>query len=127
MNTQLLLFAYAFPPENVSGAARPFRFYRYLPEFGVSPRVITASPQSLQLPDVVFVRDESRDFPRQSWSWHLERVVRKFLLPGELGLTWSRKAAAQSRNLISLHGRTAVLSTSPPLSTHLAALQLKRK
>ena len=127
MNTQLLLFAYAFPPENVSGAARPFRFYRYLPEFGVSPRVITASPQSLQLPDVVFVRDEPRDFPRQNWSWHLERMVRKFLLPGELGLTWSRKAAAQSRNLISLHSRTAVLSTSPPLSTHLAALQLKRK
>jgi len=127
MNTTLVLVAYAFPPENVSGAARPSRFYRYLPEFGISPLVITASPQNCERPDIVFVRDVPRDFPRQNWSWHMERIMRKLLLPGELGLTWSRKAAAQGRNLVSLQNRTAVFSTSPPLSAHLAALQIKRK
>lgn len=127
MNTTLLLVAYAFPPENVTGANRPYRFYRYLPEFGISAHVITASPQDCKRPDVSFVRDEPRDFPRQGWSWHLERVVRRVLLPGEMGLTWSRKAAAQGRALAPFQGRTAVLSTSPPMSAHLAALQLKRK
>lgn len=127
MNTTLLLVAYAFPPENASGAARPYRFYRYLPEFGISPLVITASLQSCEQPDVVFVRDEPRDFPRLNWSWHVERIVRKLLLPGEPGLTWSRKAAAQGCNLIALQNRAAVFSTSPPLSGHLAALQIKRK
>jgi glycosyltransferase involved in cell wall biosynthesis len=127
MNTTLLLVAYAFPPENISGAARPYRFYRYLPESGISPVVITASPQNRQQPDIVFVRDVPRDFPRQTWSWHMERIVRKLLLPGAMGLTWSHKAAAQARSRVPTQGRTAVLSTSPPLSAHLAALKIKRK
>jgi len=127
MSKTLLLLAYYFPPENVSGAARPYRFYRYLPEFGVSPVVITASPQSDERPDIVFVRDVPRDFPRQTWSWHLERIARKLFFPGELGLTWSRKAATQSCRLIPASRRAVVLSTSPPFSTHLAALQIKRK
>lgn len=127
MNRTLILVAYAFPPENVSGAARPYRFYRYLPKFGISPLVITASAQNCERPGIVFVRDVPRDFPRQNWSWHMERIVRKLLLPGELGLTWSHKAAALVRNLIFLRDRTAVFSTSPPLGAHLAALQIKRK
>jgi glycosyltransferase involved in cell wall biosynthesis len=124
--TTLLLVAYAFPPENVSGAARPFRFYRYLPEFGVAPVVITASAQQRETPDIVFVRDVPRDFPRRGWAWHVERVVRRLLLPGELGLTWSRKAAARGCTFVPAHGRAAVFSTSPPLGAHLAALQIKR-
>jgi len=127
MNTTLLLVAYAFPPENVSGAARPFRFYRYLPEFGISPLVITASQQVHEKPDVVFVRDVPRELPRKSFSWHLERIVRKFLLPGQSGLSWSRDAAARGCKLIPGHHRAAVLSTSPPISVHLAALRIKRK
>jgi glycosyltransferase involved in cell wall biosynthesis len=125
--TTLLLVAYAFPPENVSGAARPHRFYRYLPEFGVSPVVITASAQSCQKPDIVFVRDVPRDLPRRSLSWQMERIVRRLLLPGESGLTWSRKAAARACRLVHSPGRTAVFSTSPPLGSHLAALQIKRR
>ena len=127
MNTTLLLVAYAFPPENVSGAARPFRFYRYLPEFGISPLVITASQQILEKPDVVFVCDVPRELPRKTVSWHVERIVRKFLLPGQSGLSWSRDAAAQGCKLIAGHHRAAVLSTSPPISVHLAALRMKKK
>src|SRR4051794_15550419 len=39
----VLLLAYHFPPDNASGSARPFRFYKYLPEYGYEPHVITAS------------------------------------------------------------------------------------
>jgi glycosyltransferase involved in cell wall biosynthesis len=127
MSTTLLLVAYAFPPENVAGAARPYRFYRYLPEFGISPLVITASAQSGEKPDVVYVRDMPRDFPRQGVSWHLERILRKLLLPGEPGLTWSRAAAARGCSLASSRRGVAVLSTSPPLGAHLAGLQIKRR
>ena len=35
-----LIVAYYFPPENTSGAARPARFFRYLPEFGFDPVVV---------------------------------------------------------------------------------------
>ena len=51
----VLLLAYHFPPDNASGSARPFRFYKYLPEYGYEPHVITASPQTgVQLPRVTF-------------------------------------------------------------------------
>jgi glycosyltransferase involved in cell wall biosynthesis len=53
--------------------------------------------------------------------------VRKVLLPGQLGLTWSRKAAAHGVNLASGKAPSVVLSTSPPISVHLAALQVKKK
>ena len=40
---RVLLFAFHFPPDNASGAARPNRFFKYLPEFGYQPEVITAA------------------------------------------------------------------------------------
>ena len=33
---KVLILSVAFPPENLPGAARPYRFYRYLPEYGYS-------------------------------------------------------------------------------------------
>ena len=116
-----MIVAYAFPPENVSGAARPYRFYRYLPEHGITPVIVTATPQPQDRPDIVFVRDDAGDATSQSWSWQLERVVRKTILPGEVGLTWSLKAATACAALVPPGGRTVILSTSPPFSSHLAA------
>ena len=127
MKSNLLILAHAFPPENISGAARPYRFYRYLPEYGVSPVVITASAQRDKQINVHFVRDVPRDYPRQTLTWHIERLVRKLLLPGALGLTWSRHAALRAQKLVPAPERTVVFSTSPPLSTHLAAAQIKKK
>jgi hypothetical protein len=127
MSTTLLLVAYAFPPENASGADRPYRFYRYLAEFGITPLVITASPQDREKPGISLIRDLARESPRRSWAWHMERIVRRLLLPGESGLTWSRKAADEGCALAHLRKCAAVFSTSPPLSSHLAALQIKRK
>ena len=127
MSTTALLLAYAFPPENISGAARPYRFYRSLPEHDVTPIVFTASAQTHESQDIYFIRDIPRDLPRQTLSWQVERVIRKLLLPGELGLTWSRRVAHECRDFVRKNNRCVVLSTSPPLSTHLAAYQVKRK
>jgi glycosyltransferase involved in cell wall biosynthesis len=43
--TPVLLTACRFPPENIVGSLRPGRFFRYLPEVGYEPYVLTASPQ----------------------------------------------------------------------------------
>jgi glycosyltransferase involved in cell wall biosynthesis len=127
VSQSLLILAYAFPPENISGADRPYRFYRYLKNYGIVPIVITASPQSFEKPDIAFVRDELRDFPRKNLAWHVERVLRKLFLPGELGLTWSLRAAKKANKIKNLSLKTIVFSTSPPISSHLAALQIKNK
>lgn len=128
MSSTLIIIAYAFPPENVSGAARPYRFYRYLPECGVSPVVVTASVQPEPREGVVVVPDDARELGRRSWSWQLERVIRKTLLPGEEGLTWSGKAAREARRIAAAcKGPVAILSTSPPFTTHVAALRARRR
>jgi len=40
---KVLMIAYAFPPQNASGIARPFYFAKYLRDFGYAPTVITRS------------------------------------------------------------------------------------
>jgi glycosyltransferase involved in cell wall biosynthesis len=37
----ILMIAYAFPPLNFSGTARPFGFAKYLPDFGYRPTILT--------------------------------------------------------------------------------------
>lgn len=75
----------------------------------------------------MFVRGGARDSPRQSWSWQLERFARKTILLGELGLTWSRKAATTCAALVPPDGRTVIPSTSPPSSSHFAARRVAEK
>jgi len=42
----VVIFAYSFAPENVIGAAWPFRFSKYLSRLGYTCRVFTASDQT---------------------------------------------------------------------------------
>lgn len=124
------MIAYHFPPENAIGAARPFRFYKYLQRFGWTPVVITASPQdpARKLENVHYVPDPFLAKHR-STAWHAERAIRRFLVPGQNGMAWSRRVArfCESQLNRNIEGRVALYSTFPPLGTHLAALQVVRR
>jgi glycosyltransferase involved in cell wall biosynthesis len=128
----IVMFAYFFPPENITGAARPHRFYRYFPAQGLTPVVITASEQRDAVAGVHYLRDDVRhavekNSGKRGIQGQIERALRRFLLPGEDGLAWSRKAARLAGGLIAPGERPVLYSTSPPLSVHLAALQFKRR
>jgi glycosyltransferase involved in cell wall biosynthesis len=56
-----------------------------------------------------------------------ERVIRRFLAPNDDGICWYPYAAAAARGWIEQDGASVVLSTSPAVSTHLAAMRLKRR
>jgi glycosyltransferase involved in cell wall biosynthesis len=125
----VLIFAYAFPPENTIGAARPFRFAKYLSRQGYNCRVFTASDQSGRNdPNTEYVPDPFVTHSRHHLSWQLERAIRKVFLPGELGIQWSYYASRAARAFIRAHPSTCVtlFSTFPPLGPHLAAWQLAR-
>jgi glycosyltransferase involved in cell wall biosynthesis len=49
------------------------------------------------------------------------------LAPHDDGITWFPYAAAAARRWIEQEGASVVLSTSPAVSTHLAAMRLKRR
>jgi glycosyltransferase involved in cell wall biosynthesis len=125
----VLIFAYHFPPENEIGAARPYRFSKYLSKLGYTCHVFTAAAQpGRDDPSVEYVPDPFVTRPRHSLSWQLERAVRKFFLPGDIGLHWSYHASRAARAYIRAHpdARVTIFSTFPPLGTHLAARQLAR-
>ena len=125
----VLMFAYHFPPENVVGAARPFRFYKYLPRNGFKCHVITPADMS-KLPEISAeqVPDPSRESPGEGLGWHVERLVRKALLPGAIGIQWSLDAYRAGKRFMERHRgeKTALFSTFPPLGAHLPAWRLSK-
>jgi glycosyltransferase involved in cell wall biosynthesis len=128
-NRIVVMFAYHFPPENAVGGARPYRFYKYLSRMGYRCHVITAADQTGR-PDLdsEYVPDPFIAQPRQGVGWQVERALRKFLLPGVVGIRWSRLAYRAARTFLrsNPNAEVTIFSTYPPLGTHLAAFQLAR-
>src|SRR5258708_26890825 len=123
----VLIFAYHFPPEHAIGGARPFRFAKYLSRLGYTCRVFTAADQAgREDPSTQCVPDPFVTRSGHSLSWQLERAVRKFFLPGEVGMHWSYLAAGAARACIQAHpgASVTIFSTFPPLGPHLAGWQL---
>jgi hypothetical protein len=126
----VLFFAYHFPPENVVGAARPFRFYKYLQRLGYRCHVITAADVK-QHPELSAeqVVDPFLENPGNGLGWQVERTVRKLLLPGAIGTQWAFHALQVGRRFLDSHrdDQVVLFSTFPPLGTHLAAWRLSRR
>ena len=122
----LVILAHAFPPSPLIGGARPFRFYKYLPESGYARQVITATEQNAAMPpDVQCVRDDTLD-SRTGFAFQFERAARKFLLPGEEGITWAHRATAAAWKIVQANAGipVTIFSTFPPLGAHIAAFEL---
>ncbi|MGE5648430.1 MAG: glycosyltransferase [Acidobacteriota bacterium] len=114
----VLLLAWNYPPDNAAASPRPFLFAKYLRRHGYACTVVTAAAQAAAGPaDVHCVPD------RIGFS---HKVVRKLLLPGAFGLGWVRPALATAKRLHAEKRFELILSTSPPVATHFAALALKR-
>ena len=112
----LLFIAYYFPPDNESGAERPARFAKYLVAEGVPVYVVSSRQygSNLPLPAVSTVAREASSL--------LQR-----LLPYNEQLPWLPQAQKAIRRLMRKHSVSAIFSTSPPTSAHLAALYVKRR
>ena len=48
MTHRVLFMTYVYPPLAMVGTFRSVRFVKYLPEFGWTPLVVTATPKSLE-------------------------------------------------------------------------------
>src|SRR5664279_2858046 len=126
----VLLFSYHFPPENSAGAARPFRFYKYLPAHGFNCHVITAADVSSRPDlDAEYVADPFERQPRRGAGSQSELLIRKFLLPGVVGAQWALHAYQAGLRFLREHpnDRVTPFSTFPPLGCHLAAWRLASK
>ncbi len=123
----VVILAYYFPPENAIGADRPFRFAKYLPRFGFVPRVIANNAEECrEMDSVTRVPRRERHKPGLALAAGAARAVQK-LLPYNEQLAWAPHAVAAGSRAIHKESAKLVLSTSPPLATHLAALRLKQR
>jgi hypothetical protein len=114
----VLFVAQAYPPENVIGALRPFRFAKYLPQFGYLPHIVTASAQAHGADkNIHYVPDRTR-----LWERALNRVMRF-----NESLSWATAAASASAEIIRVHDIRLIFSTAPPMAVHLAARRLHRQ
>lgn len=125
---KVLLLAYWYPPENTSGAARPSRFARYLPQCGFEPRVVAAPFESAGPADERVRRTPSTasGAPARLLSRAAD-VVQRYLLPYNDRLPWIPHAVETAEQWWRQEPFEAVFSTSPPLASQLAALELKRR
>ena len=124
----LLILAAAFPPENLSGSKRPFRFAKYLPPLGYEVQVVTACKDSGELGwNNVRIADPARASVavKRTSKW-LQRLQRH-LLPYNDQLPWIPHAIAAAEAIFHETPVGAVLSTSPPVGSHFAAAELKRR
>lgn len=123
----ILLIAYAFPPDPVTGAARPGRFAKYLSRLGHNVQVISAveEPAGSSVGNVHRLPGEPNHH-RGSLAWYAEKIGKMLLIPHDEGPRWVFRAAAKGAELFA--GRQPViLSSAPPLTTHLAAARLKSR
>ena len=149
----VLMLAYYFPPQNAIGAARPYRFVRYLRRLG-TPVSVVCSP--LPKPGSRYEERPSTPAPHAghdggqggpvSDGFQAVRVpggfpargrrrlaaisralqaAQRVLLPYDDRLAWLPYACAAAASEV-LPG-TVLVSTHPPVVTHLAALALKRR
>ncbi len=125
---KLLIIAQAFPPDNISGAARPGRFAKYLPAFGFTPIVVAAGTAKQSGGDVRVERVPYNKAGRKQRlaAWLLEGIQR-YLLPYNDHLPWAAHASEAAQSILKHVEIDCALSTSPPLATHITALWLKSR
>jgi len=128
MKGSLLLLAYYFPPANESGAHRPFRFARYLLRYGYQTHVVTASAQIPEAlwPNTVAASEDGELRGKARLRNGIYRLAQR-VLPYNDGLAWVSPAVEAAAEVIRSTAPRAVVSTSPPVACHLAALTLKRR
>jgi hypothetical protein len=123
----VLFFCYAYPPSTFPGAIRPSHFSKYLQRFGYNVKVITASEPEAGREEVIFVPDRYTVPNRSRISGLAEILLRRLFFPCDAGIRWSADAFRAAESLVRSHPNAVLFSTFPPLSTHLAALRIKRK
>ncbi|MBN2225027.1 MAG: glycosyltransferase family 4 protein [Deltaproteobacteria bacterium] len=134
--------AYNFPPMGGGGVQRSAKFVKYLPRFGWIPAVVAADDPSYWARDDTLIDDIAADTVVKRLSplrphalyYLLSRITSKaasgrimdsLFFPDDR-ILWALRAALAARAMIKKHAIRAVYTTSPPHSTHVSGLLLKR-
>jgi glycosyltransferase involved in cell wall biosynthesis len=142
---RVLLIAYYFPPLGGAGIARPFALWKHLSSNGYECHVLTVKPVAYRVWEPELLEGLPQDSIYRADSWDPQRLM--YLMgirtPSKKAHTlgtstskwfypdnkrgWIRPATAFGRTLLSNRKYDAIISTSPPMSSHCIALTLARE
>src|SRR5689334_12410124 len=142
------MLCYFFPPLGGGGVQRSAKFAKYLPSFGWRPLVIAAAPNKRnlieqgrdetlleELPQTIEV-ERCRSFElshlysgltkfrARKALFEVERLIPFLHMDYKLG--WAPAALRSARRMIARRAPNVVYTSSPPYSSHLVGLRLKR-
>jgi glycosyltransferase involved in cell wall biosynthesis len=141
---RLLMIAYFFPPLGGSGALRPVKLAKYLPDFGWEPIILTVkNPDWYYAYDRDLLRELPPDLPvlrtpmlRSAFVYRLlnpfrirsmDQALRRFLLQPDDQVGWIPFGYLSGLQTAERSAVKAIYSTSAPMSTHLIAYLLHKR
>lgn len=145
MKQRVLLIAYYFPPLGGAGVSRPMALFKHLPDFGIDVDVLTVKPVAYRTYEPELMADldvkkiyRSRSFDPQRIMYLMgmrkvkektigrgKKVSDRFFPDPKIG--WVKSAVKLGRILLENKQHTCIISTSPPMSTHLIAYKLSQE
>jgi glycosyltransferase involved in cell wall biosynthesis len=140
----VLLVSYYFPPLGMGGIGRPYALFRYLPDHGYDVTVLTVKNISYPEYDYSLLNESDEKSIVRTGSLDPSRIlhmigVRKMKSavsssPGTAVCNfpdskrgWVRFALAGAKRIMGNSDISAVITTSPPPSSHIVGLKLKEK
>jgi len=124
----ILFLAYYYPPENAIGGVRPARMVKYLGKLGHRISLVARDPE---VPNDGGVRTvPAMELHSATGGYQVAHACCRFLQrlnPQNDRLGWLAPALKVARQIMRTNRLDVVVSTYPPLVTHIAALILKKK
>lgn len=148
---KVLIITFHFPPSLAIGARRPFGIAKYLPKYGWEPIVLTPKipgdqPEGIRVittdcRDIIaslksrlmfntkkglhkqFALSVSNSHNRSTWK---RKVIGSLKEMVSIKMDWYKFALESGSKFLDTERIDAIISTSPPISTHLIAKRLKK-
>jgi len=145
MNRRVLLICYYFPPLGLGGVGRPLNLFKQLPQHGYDCDVLTVKavlyrayePELLTALDTSRIhRAGSRDPQRILYLLGFRKVKAETISKGraiterffpDSKVGWVNPAVRSGKKLCERNNYDVIVSTSPPMSSHLVALELSKQ
>ncbi|MEJ2333738.1 MAG: hypothetical protein P8Y08_13310, partial [Desulfobulbaceae bacterium] len=132
---KILFITYDFPPRGGAAVQRTLKFLKYLPRFNCQPTVLTLKTGNYMVMDKSLLDELSpkldvyrvRELPGRI----LDRVLNKFNIKfkpvfPDVACRWILPAVYTGVKLIRSNSFSAIYTTSPPHSVHLAGYLIKK-
>ncbi len=152
---KVLIIAYQFPPSQAIGAQRPFGLAKHLPKYGWDPIVLTVRMTGRVLDGIRIIETNYKDITNQlkvkiglssersihdqlgitvtknynhsAWKSKVIKLIKDIYLFPDVNRGWFKYAYNAASRILDSESVDAIISTSPPVTSHLIARKLKQK